>query len=436
MKKILAIWFAMAVAAWAGHSADSAHTLAASDDLRGMIATITNRWRQQIEAPNEVTLNGDTKAVHLLFSQTRWEFKTQDQILDNRKRQDAMKLSEADRLKVMNRLDDFTEMWFVRLADNPGAGPTLKLAFQPGSRGNQYHRELAYLGTTDSFACFAFMPIYEWTSLQVTLNCQGGDDPLAAAVRGLSIEDRGSMTANGCSDILASAGGKAVSYLKPLLSTTNSSKAIRSLIYNKSSEATDLLLECAKSANPELVSVAKHYLSALPRAEAVELYFQWLAEDAGRTNVLHLLRACAQFDKPRLAPILPRVLASPSSAHELRLAFELSRSLAGKKIPEHLIAAETVIRQFNAKSTNGPTQQEFEAAVTELTQAKDVEAAACIGVSLAVASGKGLPSQVNQAGISILTNLPNRQGREMAKVLWNSCADDNVKRRLKEVVDE
>lgn len=436
MKKVMAVGVVLGTVAWAAIVEAATNSATADDPLSSMVATVTNRWRLQAAPPTEAPLAGDVTAKHVLFCQTRWESKVADQVINFLREQEQMRLPEAERLKVMNRLDDFSEMWFVRVADHPNAGPALKAAIHPGSQTNQYYRELAHLGSVQGYACYAFMPIYEWAGIQRLLNCQGGDDPLAAAVRGLSVDDRGTMTANSCSDILAAAGGKAVPYLKPLLGTPNSSQAVRSLIYNQSTEATELLLECAKSANPDLARQAKHYLSALPRAAAVELYFHWLAEDAGRTSVLYLLEACARFDKPRLAPFLPRVLASPSSAHELRRAFELSRSLVGQEIPARLIAAEAIIRKFNPRSTNGPTQQDFEAAVTELTQAEDAEAAACIGVSLAVATGKGLPSQVNPAGISILQQLPNHQGRDMAKALYNSSADDNVKRRLKEVVEE
>jgi len=400
---------------------------------------VTNLWRQQVSAPGEVIVSGRISAKHVLFCQTEWELKVSGQSVDVtvRWKQEQMQLPEGQRLKVMNRFDDYTEMWFVRLADHPNVGATLKPAIHPGARTNQYHREMAYLGNAQGYACYGFMPIYEWVGAQRTLSCQGGDDPLAAAVRGLGVEDRGSMTKNSCSGMLATAGHTAVPYLKPLVSTTNASIAVRTLSNNQSTESTELLLECARSANPETARVAKHYLSVQPRAEAVELYFQWLAEDAGRTNVLPLLRACAQFnlDLSRLAPYLSRVLKAPDNVHEFRQAFELSRAITSNEIPPSLTNAEMIIRRFNSRATNTPTRQDYDAAVAELTQAKDVEASACIGVSLATASGKGLPSEVKRAGVLILKNLPDQAGVKLARLLSSSCRDENVHRALREVVE-
>jgi hypothetical protein len=400
-----------------------------------MVTAVTNLWRQQVAAPSTVTLTSNFSAKYILFCQTNWEPKKTDQIINISQRLEQMQLPEAERLKVMNRLDDYTEMWFVRLADHPNAGATLKAAIRPGAQTNRYHRETAYLGNALGYACYAYMPIYEWVANQRTLNCAGGDDPLAAAVRGLGVEDRGSMTANGCSGMLSAAGSAAVPYLKPLLSTTNAPLAIRTLSNNQSKESTELLLESTRSASPEVARAAKHYLCVQPRAEAVELYFQWLAQDAGRTNTLPLLRACAQFDPARLTPHLPRVLASPDNPRELRLAFDLSRSIAGHEIPPSLTNAETVIRQSNSRATNSPTRQEYDQAVAVLTQAKDVEASAYIGMSLATASGKGLPNEVNQAGVLILKTLPDQRGVKLARLLCTSCRDENVHRALREVIE-
>jgi hypothetical protein len=437
MKNHAAIRFALWSFTWIAFARTVSSTAASEEPLSGMVTAVTNLWRQQVATTSTVTLTSSISAKYFLFCQTEWTLKAGDQSFSvtMRRRQEQMKLPEAERLKVMNRFDDYTEMWFVRLAEYPNANAALKAVIHPSPKTNQYHREVAYLGNRHGYACYAFMPIYEWVGTQKTLDCLGGDAPLPAMIRGLGVVDRGSMTANSCSGMLSAAGSLAVPYLKPLLSTINAPLAIRTLSNNQSKESTELLLECTRSPSPEVARAAKHYLCAQPRAEAVELYFQWLAQDAGRTNTLPLLRACTQFDQARLAPHLPRVLASPDNPRELRLAFDLSRSIAGHEIPPSLTNAETVIRQSSSRATNSPTRQEYDQAVAVLTQSNDVEASAYIGMSLATASGKGLPNEVNQAGVLILKTLPDQRGVKLARLLCTSCRDENVHRALREVIE-
>ncbi len=402
-----------------------------------LMAPFNQRMHKEVfEGPKPVLLPGGMKAETVVLRETRWELKNMPQgaELGSRWERDAMKLPEADRLKIMNRTDNHTQMWFVRLADHPEAGAGLKSVLPPNSQGNEYHCEVAFLGKASGCAWFGFMPIYEWILLQRELGFREGDDPLPAAARGLSIEDRGSMTANGAEGILVTAGARSLPWLKPVLAGTNYSRALRVLSLIPNQDATDVLLKYAYANDPEIAARARYYTIIQPRADAEKFYFEWLERDAGRVDVLNLLRACAKVNKPRLAPFLPRVLAAPHSIHELRLAFELSRSLAGKEIPADLLQAEETIKRHGYKSGPNFNQQKVDEAVAGLVGADDVDSAACIGLSLALATTKGDWRAANEAGCVILQSLPNQRGRQMAKTLDAACDDLNVKERLKKVV--
>ena len=76
----------------------------------------------------------------------------------------------------------------------------------------------------------------------------------------------------------------------------------------------------------------------------------------------------------------------------------------------------------------------MEVAAAILIRAEDVDAAACIGVSLALATTKGDWGPANQAGLAVLRGLPDGRGRQMARTLYDSCDDAWVRERLSKVV--
>jgi len=348
-----------------------------------------------------------------------------------------MKLPDPERLKQMNRYDDYSQLWFVSLAQRPRPAAGLRQALRPESLPHRCHRELAFLGEAEGYACYGYIPIFEWIFLQRRLTLLGGDDALEAAARGLSVDDPGAMTGNSCAALLVEAGAKALSYLRPLVLTMNNRRAFHVLGRIQSQGASELLLECCRSTNKTVTATARWALIAYPRPEAEDFYFRWIEEDAGHVPILHLLEACAKVNKRQLSSVLPRVLASPREVHEFRRAFELSRELSGKPIPPLLLNAEEAIRQHGYRSGPGYDQEEVDKAVGVLTKAEDAEAAGHIGLSLACAVGKGDWGPANQAGQAILRQLPERFGTRLAKTLIDSCADDLVvQARLKSLIAE
>ena len=388
--------------------------------------------------PDPVALAGGGTAQTVVFRQTRWELKDlpQSAAMSSQKEAEAMRLSEEQRRELMNRTDDHIQLWLVSLAEHPQADATWTRQLKPTPLPSQYHRERAFLGKDRGYAWFGWMPIYEWIRLQTELHLTAGDDPLAGAARGLAVEDQGSMTANSVEGYLSQAGAKALPYLKRLLEATNTfQRALSVLSRIPGPEATDLLLGYAHSTNRPVAARARYLLEFYPRPEVQETYFRWLGEDAGRAPVFQLLEACAKINQPRMAPLLPRVLAAPKSVQELRRAFELSRALSGRAIPPELLKAEQTIKRHGYRSGKNFDPQQVEAAVAELIRAEDTEAAACIGVSLALATTKGDWGPANQAGLTVLRSLPDGRGQQMAKRLFDSCEDAWVRDRLSAVVN-
>src|SRR5436190_17475257 len=162
-------------------------------NLAPQIAAITNLIREPMAGtPERVTLANQVQGWSVLFQYTDWQLKSTPQSveLSARMEANAKALPEAERLKEMNRFDDFIQVWLFRAEQSPALDAKLKDFLVLTQRPNRYHRELAFLGQGRGYGWYAFMPVYDWTRLQRQLQLHGGEDALAAQVRGLSIEDR------------------------------------------------------------------------------------------------------------------------------------------------------------------------------------------------------------------------------------------------------
>ena len=399
------------------------------------VARITRM--EVISGPDEVKLADGATARTAVLRETRWNLKASPQSmgLSMKLEREAMQLSETERLEVMDRTDDHLQIWLVDLKDHPTADAAWVKAFTPEQRSNQYHRELVFLGRGKGHAWFGWMPIYQWTHLQSRLQLEGGDSPLAGAARGLAIEDPGTMTANSADAFLCEAGARALPYLKPLLdSPATLPRTLRVLARIPDPDAGAILLKYADSTERETAAQARDLIITFPRKDAEGAYFKWLGEDAGHVPLRGLLRACAEVNKPKLAPFLPRILESPKTPGEYIQAFELSRSLAGNAIPADLRSAEETIRKHGYESGGNADPQKVDAAVAELLASADTDAVACIGISLAVATTKGNWGAANQAGLKVLDSLPGGRGRLLAKRLADSSEDSWVREQLAPVL--
>jgi hypothetical protein len=436
MKRLRILW--PQAAAMLACSFGAAGGAGSTPELAAPLAPVPRiTGKEIISGPKATILPGGVTVQTLILRQTRWALKDlpQSAELSSKMEVEAMRLPEEKRRELMNRTDDHIQLWLVSLVGPAEVNAAWKPQFRPQPLSNQYHRELAFLGTGSGYAWFGWMPIYEWIHLQTELRLEHGDDPLAGAARGLGVEDLGSMTANSTEGYLSQAGARALPCLKPLLASTNTfHRALSVLSRIPGPEATGLLLTYAVSTDRQAAARARYLLAFYPRPEAEESYFKWLEEDAGRAPVLQLMEACARINQPRLAPLLPRILAAPKSVHELRRAFELSRSLSGRTIPVEILKAEESIKVHGYRNGKNFDLQKVDAAAADLIHSPDTEAAGCIGVSLALATTKGDWGPANQAGLTVLKGLPNGQGRRLAGALYDSCDDAWVRERLSGIV--
>jgi hypothetical protein len=378
-----------------------------------------------------VRLNNQVQAESYLFKKTEWLLKSVPQsfLLSSQMDKEARQLTEPERIKVMDKFEDHTQIWTVSLQKYPQANADLKSLLHPTEQSNRYHRELAYLGHDQTQAWYAYMPIYQWTELQRTLKLAGGDDPLEAAARGLAVNDLGTMTRNSVGSIFYEAGPKAVPYLEKLLHTTDAVAALNVLATIQTKEATQLMIKTATESNQEQAKSARNLLQFYPRPDANEIYFQWLDDQAGKEPLDQLLQVCSNLDAKRTTKFLPRILENPKSLREYRLTFELTRTASGQGIPKRLLELEQEIKTFGYASSTNYDQAKVDDAVAEVLRSSDPEAAAVIGLSLAAATTKGDWRPANHAGVSILKGIKN--GEKTGRRIAESVGDPWLKEKLK-----
>lgn len=408
-----------------------------SDLLKGALPKDTPPYRRvEVLAPwADVTLARGVRARTVVVRQSRWESKGQTQRATFLPPADKGKLSEAELRKQFNRIANHIQVWVVSLAEHPTAGDALKKALPPNEQAHEHHREMALLGRGHGHAWYMHAPVYAWVHARERLKLSGGDDPLEAAVRGMSVEDKGSCTRNSCAGILGAAGAKAIPYVeKAIAAKSPYAKRMVWAFYNAKERAvTAWLIRQCDSHNPELAATARHTLVSSPRKQAAELYRQWLAEAAGKADALRVLRACREVGLLEVEPLLKKILEAPASVWEYRKAFEWSRELSGKKIALAIPAAEKTIREHGYGRARPEAQAKIDAAVKTVLASGDPQAAAMIGLSLAVATGKGGFRRANEAGIRILRELPDDVGKGLVRRALDSCKLGYQKRRLRDV---
>jgi hypothetical protein len=406
---------------------------AGPDLVKVLDRVMPDKSREILVGPQVVNLAPRVMAHTVVFRHTRWELKSMPQsaTMSSQMERDAMELPPEERLKVMNRIDDHVQFWVVELKQSPRMIGGIKALLKPLALPHESYRELVCLGQDGSLVWYGYLPIYEWVVLQEKLGLREGDDPLAAAIRGLGVEDRGSMTANSVSEILARAGVRSLPYLKPLIDGTNFWRGVSVLSTVKEPEAEAYLVELAQGPRAEVARVVRHYLEYRYCAAALPLYLKWLDADAGRGEVYPLLVTLAERHPEKLRPWLARIMDAPSTFREYRLAFEISRKLDNSGLPPGLLRLEQDIRKFGYRSGTNYNQAKIDALADELARAGDVAAAAVIAVDLAVAVTKGDWTPVNRAGWNVLNRLPGGQGMRLLEHLQTACRDSNFKESLR-----
>jgi hypothetical protein len=367
---------------------------------------------------SQVSWNGRPANSAILW-RTTWELKDVPQSTRAEVRMEAaaMKLPEAERLESMNRFDDHIQIWGVELPAK--AAPYDKAGLVAAAEPHRRHRELFYLGRDKNFAWYGFMPICDFAHVQRCLRLKG-EDLLPALVRGVAVEDLGSLTANSCADLLGREGVRALNVIDDAIAARLPQRArlVAAMGRSPHEAVTRWLIGLLASTDSDVAGAARNSLLGWPREEANPLYAKWLAEGAGQRDVTRELAVCRRMKVAQAASSLPKVLAAPASVHEYRLALEMSHELAGKPaMPADALAAEKRIHKFGFGGRPGFDQGEVDVAVETILDAAAAEDAAAIGMSLAVYTTKGDTKAIRQAGVQILRRVPGGEGKRLATLL-------------------
>jgi beta-lactamase regulating signal transducer with metallopeptidase domain/HEAT repeat protein len=393
------------------------------------------RWGEPVTPVAEVTLPGGVKAYTAVLRETSWEPNSMSQQQGlSAAGSNPEALPEAERLKTMRRSDDHVQVWLVPIsAGQAGPGDALKAALKPTALPHRFHREPAYMGTGRGYAWYAYTPIYSWVDVQKRLPLEGGEDPMAALVRGIGIEDEGSCTRNSCEQRLGMAGAMAIPYIDKSLAADPrlGGSMARALGESKDPQVTPWLIRQAESVDAATARAAKTALVWRPRPEAAAAYVRWLEEDLARTSAAdwnlggaRLLGACRAVKAPGYEKLLPRLLAAPRSLGEYREALVASRDLAGRPVPQAMLDAETQILTCGNAMGGEFDPAKVDAAVKVLL-AGDPDVAAAFALGLALREDmKSQVQAVRNGGLTILKALPDGKGLRLATLILQTGKDE------------
>lgn len=396
---------------------------------------------QKVHEPDEVAVTGNIRAGTVLLQRTRWvmKFAGQSMVASLQRRSRYMRLPEAERKKHMFRYDDFVQVWWVRRADFQGSASLLKKNLKPTKRPHGQHREVALLGLDSRFAWFVYAPIPDWVRMQRALSLGGGDDATEALIRGLGVKDKHDATQVGCFYLLSDLGAKAIGALETAIANKHPQRgqAIRAVGRDRGKVVSSWLMRLVASPDPVASKAARSAVLYPPRKAAAPLYVKWLADGAGKRWVGRELSACAAVMASGAAAILPRILANPYRVSEYRKAFELKRALENRAVAQSLLDAEgRVIRAGVALGSHQPDTAALAAGVKAILGSPDREAAAVIGLSLALYVSKGNYEATNKAGLEILNKVAGTQGLMLVMHLSKSVRDLGDQSAVQRIVNK
>ena len=424
--------------------------------------------KPQVE-PAETVFSDGTRALTVVFTTERW--KLQDRLVPQSREmgakmfQEAMRLPEAERLNRVDHIVGHTQVWAVPLEPGVKAGADLKAALPPNPLAHEDYQEPAFLGNGRGYAWYMVARISTWVYVQERLRLSDGDDPLAAAARGMTVIDKKMRTRDSCIYILASAGARALPYAEKAVAERQPwrGEIVGAFRICTDPQVSAWLVELAGSADADVAKAAKYALISTPRREAAALYLRWLEEALGHKdsydsyNRCQLVKACMVAPAPGLDAMLRRAAQSPCGLRDYLEAFYALREVAGPPIPKELAEARREIdRQeenaardtyernpqgnWTARHVGDPyDQKKVDAAVTAILASPDRDAAAVLGLELAMYNDKvsnDLILNMRRAGLAILRGLPDGKGRRLVSHLAKEFFPDFSLDELKAVAAE
>ncbi|MDY0001370.1 MAG: HEAT repeat domain-containing protein [Polyangia bacterium] len=396
---------------------------------------------QEITSPETLRLKDGREARMALLQRTRWTMRdpAQSTLGDLKRRSEYMRLPEKERLRHMERSDDFIQVWWFPAGKVTLSVLSLASFLVPTDKPHRSHRELVLLGHDERSVYYAYAPIHEWVRFQQVERLIAGEDPKKAVLRGLDVKDAENLTSFLCSDLLASWGKDALPSVEEAVSKAKPERgaAVRALGRSGEGEVVSALIRWAGSSDPLVAQAARAALVETPRPEAKSLYVSWINSDAGLRPVEPLLWAIIATKAEVGAPVLARVLANPESVREFRTAFTLLRERSGRPLPKLLLDAEGVVRRSGTpQALAAGGQSRVDGGVMVMLTVGDTEATAVVGLSLALTETKGGDPAVARAGVTVLKSLPAKAMETVVKHLARSLRGSDrfqVQRVVKEV---
>jgi hypothetical protein len=331
----------------------------------------------------------------------------------------------------MKQIENNIQIWLISLADYPRTDGHIKNIIPPSKYPSEEEREMAFVGKGHGFAWFVFAPITKWIYMPKLLKLQGGDNPVDAALRGFA-----TIRAWELLDYLRKSLPEAFPQIEKAIDNNHPGgyDIITNIMYDSDNEQIiQWLIRHSKSKEPYEFT-ARYCLIHKQKKEFIPMYSQWLTEDAGKRDVVGLLRACKAVQMSDLNIMLPVVLKSPSGINEYRLAFEMERELKGQSIPKDLLESEKKICNFGYKeyADSGKVDE----AIQKILASNDYDAVAVIGLSLANYFAPKANwddyDVIHKAGVRILKSLPDGKGLALVEQLVRPCKEYD-KDRLKEL---
>jgi hypothetical protein len=389
---------------------------AESDLFEAQVRRICELTRYELQSVDEVKLAG-LPARKATLARTTWELKSVPQSADLGRRllNDVLKLPESERLKHMNRFDEYIEIW----AAPESAGDSLRSRLKASEKPQRWYRELFYLGKDRGYAWYGDMTIYDFVNVEKALALVG-DDLIAAEIRGCAVDDVGSATANSSEVLLGEEGAKALKAIDRSIAAQSAcrDKLVASMYNSRDPLVVKWLVAQSQSTDAIVAAAARRSLLQNPRIEASDLYVKWLSEAPASRDVFYELNACLTVRAGKAGPYAERILSAPGSIQEYRCALELARLASGRPgIPESMLEQERQIASCGYQFGRDFDPAKVQEARDGILKNRDVEAAAAVGMTLALRTLKGGAAAINDAGTAILQQLPNGSGKKLAALL-------------------
>lgn len=378
------------------------------------------------------SVRGDTCVLRVPWSALA---PADEQLRTERMHRALTELPAGQRNQAVDRLTTHTmQVWWVPLAHHPAPGMEVRKSLKPNRMPDE-RREIVHLGNDEQFAWYAAIGVMHWPELHSKLDLAGGDDPMDMALARLTGLRPESSVARLCYRAVTAHGrGRAVAAIDGLIfdGSAHRGELIRAMSAVADQPVTDWLISLVSSPDAKVSEAARWALLEQPRPDAAELYVAWLAEGAGRDDVCRELRASIAVGASGAAASMPAVLDKPSSLAEYLAAFRFHRELAGQPIDQDMVAAAADIMSADASAENEQATELADRtarAVYVLSSTDDVQAAAALGIELAVCKS----DLAAEAGVQILAELPDEKGKKMVQGLAAECRDRNDSRRLRKL---